>query len=87
MSQPAYAIEYLGAISIEAGVSYSTTDILTAYPTATVIQMKTEGIKVGIDGGVMFLVAYDDESYLASGKSFIFDNPCIVAIGIYKAIV
>jgi len=87
MAQPSYAIEYLGAKELLAGTDYTTASLLSEFPNATVIRMKSSGIKVGINGGVMFPVDYGEESYLVTGKTFRFDNPCIVAIGIYKAVV
>ncbi len=94
MAQPSYAIEYLAAFEVDAGVQYTSASILALYPTATVIKLKpisideykNKGVKVGINGGVMFPVIYDDESYLASGKTYIFEKSCIAAIGKYKAI-
>jgi len=87
MSQPIYAIEYLGAISASGGVAYTTASILALYPTATVLQMKTPDVQVGINGSVLFHITYDDTSYLTTGKTYYFDRDCVVAVGIYKAIV
>lgn len=87
MSQPIYAIEYLGAMQVSAGIAYTTASILTLYPTATVLQMKTDDIQVSINGTVMFHITYDDTSYIATGKTYYFDKDCVVAVGIYKAIV
>lgn len=86
MAQPNYAIDYLGAMKVDKGTQYTSASILTAYPTATVLKMKTKDVSVSINGGVQFLTSFDDESYLSTGKTYIFDKDCIVAIGIYKAI-
>jgi len=83
----AYAIEYLGAIKAVAGTQYTSASILATFPTATVIKMKTESVMAGIGGGVMFPITFDDERYLVTGKTYIFDKDCIIAVGIYKAVV
>lgn len=85
MAQP-HAIDYLGAVAVSKGQQYTSASIKAAYPTATVLKIKTDKVSVSIDGGVQFLTSFDDESYLTTGKTYIFDKDCIVAIGIYKAI-
>ena len=86
MSKPALAIEYLGAIIAEPRKQYTSASVLTKYPTANVMKMKTEGIKVTVDGSDMFTVSYDDESYIATGRTFMFSDACTIAIGRYVAI-
>lgn len=83
MSKPAIAIEYLGAIIAEPGKQYTSARVLTKYPTANVMKMKTSGIKAGVDGSDMFTVSYDDESYITTGRTFIFSDACTIAIGRY----
>lgn len=86
MAQPSYAIEYLGAVKVTSGTSVTSASVLTSFPTATVLKMKTANVKVAINGGVQFDVVYDDESYLTTGKTYMFNKDCVVAVGIYKAI-
>ena len=81
-----HAIDYLGALAVNKGQQYTSASIITAYPTATVLKIKTDKVSVSINGGVQFLTSFDDESYLSTGKTYIFDKDCIVAIGIYKGI-
>lgn len=81
-----HAIDYLGALAVNKGQQYTSDSITSAYPTATVLKIKTDKVSVSINGGVQFLTSFDDESYLSAGKTYIFDKDCIVAIGIYKAI-
>lgn len=83
MSKPAIAIEYLGAIIAEPRKQYTSADVIAKYPTATVMKMKTSGIKAGVDGSDMFTVSYDDESYITTGRTFIFSDACTIAIGRY----
>ena len=83
MSQPKIAIEYLGAIIAEPRKQYTSASVILKYPTATVMKMKTDGIKVTVDGSDMFTVSYDDESYIATGRTFIFSDACTIAIGRY----
>ena len=86
MSKPAIVIEYLGAIVAEPRRQYTSASVLSKYPTATVMKMKTSGIKAGVDGSDMFTISYDDESYIATGRTFIFSDACTIAIGRYVAI-
>ena len=86
MSQPMYVVEYLGALVVEPRKQYLSADVKTKYPTATVMKMKTEGIKVTVDGSDMFPVSYDDESYITTGRTFMFSDACTIAIGRYVAI-
>ena len=81
-----HAIDYLGALAVNKGQQYTSASIISAYPTATVLKIKTDKVSVSINGGVQFLTSFDDESFLSTGKTYIFDKDCIVAIGIYKAI-
>lgn len=87
MAQPQYSIDYLGAMKVEKGVAYTSASILAAFPTATVLRIKTDEVSVSINGGIQFITKIDDESYLTTGKSYMFDKDCVVAVGIYKAIV
>ena len=86
MSKPAIAIEYLGAIIVEPRKQYTSASVILKYPTATVMKMKTNEIKVTVDGSDMFPVSYDDESYIATGRTFMFSDACTIAIGRYVAI-
>ena len=86
MSKPATVIEYLGAIIAEPRKQYTSASVLTKYPTANVMKMKTSGIKVTVDGSDMFPVSYDDESYITTGRTFMFSDACTIAIGRYVAI-
>lgn len=87
MSQPQYAVEYLGAEVINKGETYSSTTIKTKYPTATMMKMKTEGVEVSINGTTMFPTTYDGENYIPTvATSFLFSKNCIIAIGRYVAV-
>lgn len=83
MSQPQYAMEYLGAISVVAGEVYTIDNVLTDFPTANMMKMKTDGVKVSINGTDAFLVSFNDESYISSGKTYIFSQPCTIVVGRY----
>lgn len=86
MSQLMYAVEYLGAIVVEPRKQYLSSDVKTKYPTANMMKMKTSGIKITVDGSDMFPVSYDDESYITTGRTFMFSDACTIAIGRYVAI-
>lgn len=86
MAQPKYVVEYLGAIVAEPRKQYSSASVLLEYPNANMMKMKSEGIKAGVDGSDMFPVSFDDESYITTGRTFIFSDTCTIAIGRYVAI-
>lgn len=86
MAQPHYIVDYLGAMSVEAGEVYTSDSVLASYPTADMLKMKSEGVKVSIDGTDAFPISYDDESYITTGKTYIFSKPCIIAVGKYISI-
>lgn len=95
MAQPAYAIEYLGAIRVTAGTPITSATIAAAFPTATALKMdaldengKSQWVRVSIDGGVQFDVAHGEESYLNSSvsKTYRFSRDCTIVVGVYKAV-
>ena len=86
MAQPSYAIEYLGAISAQSGKLYTSADVILAFPTATCMKMKTEGVKVSVNGTDAFLTSYDDESYITAEHTYIFSKDCTIAIGRYRVV-
>ena len=86
MAQPLYVVEYLGAVSIQSGQLYASTNVISTYPTANMMKMKTEDVKVSVNGSDMFPVTFDDESFITSGHTYIFDKNCTIVIGKYVAI-
>ena len=86
MSKPMYAVEYLGAVSIQSGNLSASANIISAYPTANMMKMKTENVKVSVNGSDMFPITFDDESFITSGHTYIFDKNCTIVIGKYVAI-
>lgn len=95
MAQPSQIIEYLGSISIKKGTAYTSTQVLTKYPDATMLEMKSTKngtgidsyIKVSINGCDMFPVPFGDQTHLPNTlTTYIFDEDCIVAIGRYVQI-
>lgn len=50
------------------------------------MKMKTENVKVSVNGSDMFPVTFDDESFITSGHTYIFDKNCTIVIGKYVAI-
>ena len=86
MAQPLYAVKYLGAKSLQVGITYTSANILTEFPSATCLIMKTSGVSVSINGTDMFPIVLNDQSYLEAGLSYTFNKDCTVAVGIYKAV-
>ena len=86
MAKTMYAIEYLGAFSMKANQKYSSANIKTQFPEATVLKMKTHEVKIAIDNTDMFPITYDDETYLVTGHTYIPNIDCIVVVGKYVLI-
>lgn len=86
MAKTMYAIEYLGAITIKQGQMYTSAKILTDFATADVLKMKTESVSVSVNNSDMFPLDLNDETYLVTGHTYIFDRACTIAVGRYVAI-
>ena len=86
MAKTMYAIEYLGALTIKQGQMYTSADILAKYKTANVLKMKTSGVNVSVDYSDMFPLDVNDEIYLVTGHTYLFDRDCTIAVGKYVAI-
>ena len=86
MAKTMYAIEYLGALSIKRGQVHTSADILAKYTTANVMKMKTSGVNVSVNNSDMFPLDVNDETYLATGHTYIFDRGCTIVVGRYVAI-
>ena len=86
MAKTMYAIEYLGALTIKQGQMYTSADILAKYTTANVLKIKTSGVKVSVNNSDMFPVDVNDETYLVTGHTYIFDRDCTIVVGRYVAI-
>ena len=67
---------YEGAIQITAKTPYE----FPSAPTGTCFQIKTDGVKVSINGDVMFQTKYDDESEIDTASTYTFDKDCVVAV-------
>ena len=85
MAVASYAVEILGAYECKGGITVSYATIRTAFPTATVTVMKTQGVKVSINGCPMFDATYDSQNYLpATGTgTAVFNKDCILMVGKY----
>ena len=86
MAKTMYAIEYLGALTIKQGQMYTSADILAKYNTANVMKMKTSGVNVSVNNSDMFPLDVNDEIYLVTGHTYLFDRDCTIAVGKYVAI-
>lgn len=81
MAQPvAYALQYLGAMTIKANTTYTSATILATYPTANLMQMKTSGVSTSVNNSDMFLTSFDDTSLFITGTTYRFDKDCVVAL-------
>lgn len=80
------AIEALGGFQCLANTPTTTASILTAFPTATITKIKTEGVMLSIDGTVKFSATYDAISNLQTGHTLIFDKDTILMVGKYVTV-
>ena len=81
-----YAVEILGAYECKAGVTVNYSSIKALFSTATVTIMKTEGVKVSINGSPMFDSTYDCQNYLSGTGTAVFSKDCILAVGLYRIV-
>lgn len=86
MSQPMYVVEYLGAVLVQSGKLVTSAQVLAKYPSANMMKMKTKDVMVSVNGSDIFPVSYDDESYITSGHTYIFNKDCTIVIGKYVAV-
>lgn len=80
------AIEALGGFQCVANTPTTTASILTAFPTATITKIKTEGVMLSIDGTVKFSATYDAISNLQTGHTLIFDKDTTLMVGKYVTV-
>ena len=86
MAKTMYAIEYLGAITVKQGQMYNSVEVLAKHTSANVMKIKTNGVNVSVDNSDMFPLDINDETYLVTGHTYIFDRDCTIAVGRYVAI-
>lgn len=79
-------IEHLGSIECIAGTAVTTASILAQFPTATALIMITDGVSVSINATPMFLIQKYQETYLVTGKTYVFNKDCQIVVGLYKAV-
>ena len=80
------AFEALGGFQCLANTTTTTASILTAFPTATITKIKTEGAMLSIDGTVKFMTTYDAISNLQTGHTYIFDKDTTLMVGKYVTV-
>jgi len=74
-------LQYLGGLSVKGRKVLTSTDIITEFPTANCIQLKSSnGTKVSINGSDAFPIGYDDITYFETGNNYMFTSNCILAI-------
>lgn len=76
----AHILKYLGGIKLNKSKRYSTVDILSQYPSANIIQFKTDKTLVSVNDSDMFEINFDDIFYIESGQHYIFNKDVIIAI-------
>ena len=80
------AFEALGGFQCLANTPTTTASILTAFPTASITKIKTEGATLSIDGTVKFMKTYDAISNLQTGHTYIFDKDTTLMVGKYVSV-
>ena len=74
-------LEYLGGITVKGREVLATSSIITEFPDADCIQVKSNNkIKVSINGTDAFPIDYDDITYFETGSNYIFTSDCLLAV-------
>jgi len=89
MAQPSqFVLTHVAGMSIKAGVTYATADILATYTDANILIMKTDStipITVSISGTDAFEIEFNETTYIETGLTYVFNQDCVVAIAKYVA--
>ena len=83
---PIQVKEILGSVVVQPNTPVTTDALLAQFPTATLAKMKTEGVRVSVDGYPMFPATYDADDYITSGHTLVFDKETILLIGVHVTI-
>jgi len=89
MAQPSqFLIRFLGSVEVTAGDTYTTAAILTAFPAATIMIMKSKGtssnpIKVSINSTAAIEIDFNEVGSITTGDTFVFNQACLIAVGEY----
>lgn len=73
--------EYLGGKSIAGREVITVASLLVDFPDANFMQMKTDKVKISVNGTDAFITTLDDKIYLRDGTSFMFMQNCEIALG------
>jgi len=74
-------LQYLGGKSVKGREVISSLSLITEFPDADCIQLKSNNnTKVSIDGTDAFPIGYDDITYFETGVNYMFTSDCIIAI-------
>jgi len=79
--QTNYIIDYIAGMRAEAGKSYTSDEILSLYPSATVVEIRSKETIVSINGTIAIRFSYGEQTTITSGKTWIFITDCDLAIG------
>lgn len=87
MAQPVqFIITHVAGMSVKAGVTYATADILSTYTEANILIMKTRSdipITVSISGTDAFEIEFNEPTYIETGQTYIFNQDCTISIAKY----
>lgn len=81
MAKPTnFIYDYIGGRGIKANEIYTSADILAQFPTAKIVEMRTDGVKVSINGTDATTWMRGDVAYVNADRTWVFLNDCEVAI-------
>ena len=86
MAQPVqFLVNFLGSMIVKAGTKYTTADIITEFPTATLMIMKTRSTascpnKVSVNSYPAFEIEFNEHAYIETGSAYTFTKDCEIAI-------
>ena len=74
-------LQYLGGFSVKGREVLPSSSILTKFPDADCIQLKSNNnTKVSINGTDAFPISYDDITYFETGDNYMFTSNCLLAV-------
>ena len=74
-------LQYLGGLSVKGREVLTSSSIITDFPDANCIQLKSDNnTKVSINGTDAFPISYDDITYFETGSNYMFTSNCLLAI-------
>ena len=87
MAQPTVVKEILGSIVVPAHTPISNSTIISSFAGANMTKVKTEGVRVSVNGYPLIPATYDAEDYISpTNHTQLFDKETLLLVGRYVVI-